>query len=67
MLYRSESFSGEWPTGVYWEPGIVREVPERIMRKAPPAPAGLALGVAAPEAPAAAQNAPEAVVAGEAT
>lgn len=36
--YRSESFVGEWPTGLAWRPGEVREIPEGFTIAGEPPP-----------------------------
>ena len=37
MVYRSEG-SGQWPVGVHWTPGEVRDVPDDYPREGDPPP-----------------------------
>lgn len=41
MEFKSISYAGEWPMGVYWVPGVVRFVPARSLARAGEPPAGV--------------------------
>lgn len=49
MILYSESYAGEWPTGVYWSPGETRELPDSVAVEDMPAGLSAAPPVASEE------------------